>query len=61
VISRLVDQCAANGKLSRSQCRCIFTKFAKEYTPAQLGRILGRKGNLPPKAVQIIQNCAASS
>jgi hypothetical protein len=60
-VKTLIDQCASNGKLSRSQCKCVFTKLSNAYTFPELIRVLKQadKGNIPPKAQSIIQGCAS--
>ena len=61
-VKSLIDQCASNGKLTRSQCRCVFTKLSNAYTFPELIDVLKQadKGNIPPKAQSIIQGCASS-
>jgi hypothetical protein len=61
-IKNLVDQCAQNGKLTRSQCQCAFGRLKNAYTFPELIDVLKQasKGSIPPKARAIIQQCASS-
>jgi hypothetical protein len=61
IISKLADSCSASGKLSRSQCLCVFQTLKKRYTFPQLLAALRKTkaGSPPAEIVSALRKCAS--